>query len=311
MADKSSITKINTCNIEHCDHCLSFLKKDKLAPKIDLSRSFTKIDNKLHLGFSNAQVCPILSSYKPGTTILAGNGAVEIADGGDCWNILKTQMRYEGLMGDGKFQEGEDALTWLAAYHDFFNRTINPSSELKLITEKKVKIIQSLQSYETVPRQLHCFLCKKYHSVPYSKDTLILTTNWDLGLFHKLPNVIQLHGRCDHPKEAILPLQNISSLMAQKKEDFEKLNCGILPGPFLEQCLRTTKYFIFWGVGLNDYDGVLWHFLRGFLTANPLVKLGIATKDDPKSIEKTQKKVLRFFPPLYPNDCFCSMLNNK
>lgn len=294
--------------MQHCDHCLAFVKKTKLASKIDLSRSFTKIGNKLHLGFNNPLACPVLPAYRPDTIILAGNGAVEIVGGGNCWDVLKDKMKEEGLLGEGKYQEGEDALTWLAAYHDFFNRTVNPAPELKFITDKKVRIIQALQSCETSPKQLYCYPCQKHHVVRASEKILIMTTNWDLGLFQKFPNVIQLHGRCDYPKEAVLPLQNIAILMAQTTEDFERMNCGILPSSFLEQCLRKTKNFIFWGAGLNNYDGALWHFLRGFLAENLSVRLGIATRNDPESIKTAQKKVLRFFPPLQPKDCLCNML---
>ena len=178
---------------------------------------------------------------------------------------------------------------------------------LKSITDKKIRIIQALQPYETLPRQLHCYTCSKHHVVPASERILFLTTNWDLGLFKKFPNVIQLHGRCDYPEQAVLPLQNISVLMAQTIKDLERLNCGILPGTFLKQCLNKTKNFVFWGAGLNDYDGALWHFLRGFLAENPFVKVGIATRNDPESVKKTRKRVLRFFPPFQPNDCLCDM----
>ena len=198
-------------------------------------------------------------------------------------------------------------MTWLAAQHDFFNSTVNPAAALKFITDIKVRIIRTLQTCETIPKEMYCHTCTKYHVVPVSGKILILTTNWDLGLFKKFPNVIQLHGRCDYPEQAILPLQNISALMPQTTQDLERLNCGILPGPFLQQCLNKTKSFIFWGAGLNDYDGALWHFLRGFLAENPSVKVGIAARNDPESIKKAQKKVLRFFPPLQPKDCLCDM----
>jgi len=294
--------------MQHCEHCLAFVKKGKLASKIDLSRSFVKIDGILHLGFNRSEVCPILSNYAPDTIIFAGNGAVEIAGGADCWNILKGKMKEEGLLGAGKYQEGQDVLTWLAAQHYLFNSTVNSAPALKYITDIKTRIIRELQSYETLPREMFCHACIKHHVIPISGKILILTTNWDLGLFKKFPNVIQLHGRCDYPEQAILPLQNISALMPQTTQDLERLNCGISPGPFLQQCLNKTKSFIFWGTGLNDYDSVLWHFLRGFLAENPSVRLGISTKNDPESIEKAQKKILRFFPPLQPEDCLCDML---
>lgn len=297
--------------MQHCEHCLAFVKKGKLASKIDLSRSFTKIANKLHLGFNRAVVCPTLSAFVPDTIIFAGNGAVEIAGGGDCWDVLKDKMKEEGLLGDGKYQNGQDALTWLAAQHDFFSNTANPIRELQFITDIKVRIIQALLPYETSPRQLHCYACQKYHDLLSSKKSLILTTNWDLGLFKNFPNVMQLHGRCDHPEQAVLPLQNISALMPTTTDDLERLNCGILPGPFLQQCLNTTKHFIFWGAGLNDYDGALWHFLRGFLAENPSVKIGIATRNKLQSFKNAKEKVLRFFPPLQPSDCLWDMLPKK
>lgn len=295
-------------SMEHCEHCLAFVKRSNMASKIDLSRSFTKIEGMLHLGFSNSEVCPILSKYSPKTIILAGNGAVEIADGGNCWDVLKEKMKEEGLLGEGKYQMEEDALTWLAAQYDLFSRTVNADSALECFAGIKTRIIRALQPHETTPKDMYCHGCAQYHIVSDSEKILILTTNWDLGLFNKFPNVIQLHGRCDYPEQAILPLQNISSLMARSKEDLEKLNCGILPGPFIEQCLKKTKNFIFWGAGLNNYDAVLWHFLRGFLMENALVKVGIAVRNKPESIENARKKVVRFFPPFQPQDCLCDML---
>ncbi|MES2345837.1 MAG: hypothetical protein V4494_07875 [Chlamydiota bacterium] len=284
------------------------MKKTNFASSIDLSRSFTKIDSVLHLAFDKPEICPVLSSYVPDTIIYAGNGAVEIVEGRDCWEILKDKMKEAGLLGQGKYQEGEDVLTWLAAQHDFFSKTLKPDSNLKFITDLKVKIIQALEPCETLPREMYCHACTRHHVLPVSKKILILTTNWDLGLFKKFPNVIQLHGRCDYPEQAILPLQNISALMAQTTQDLKRLNCGIFPGPFIERCLKKTKNFIFWGAGLNDYDGALWHFLRGFLAQNPLVKVGIVARNDPESFKSVRKKVLRFFPPLQPKDCFCDML---
>ncbi len=136
--------------MQHCERCLAFVKKGKLASKIDLSRSFVKIDGILHLGFNRSEVCPTLSNYAPDTIIFAGNGAVEIAGGGDCWNILKGRMKEEGLLGTGKYQEGQDVLTWLAAQHYLFNSTVNPAPALKYITDIKTRIIRELQSYETL-----------------------------------------------------------------------------------------------------------------------------------------------------------------
>jgi hypothetical protein len=291
-----------------CDYCHYFVKEYKPASKIDLTRSLTKIEGTLHLGLNRQEICPVLSSYVPDTIIFAGDGAIEVAGGGGCWEILTYKMKREGLLGEGQYQKPEDVLTWLAAQHDFFSHTVNSTEGLKLVADKKVKIIQGLQSVETIPRQLYCHSCSKYHDVPLSGKILVLTTNWDLGLFKLFPNIIQLHGRCDHPEQAVLPLQNISSLMAKEFSDIERLNGGILPGDFLHQCLVKTKNFIFWGTGLNYYDAALWHFLRGFLAENPSVKVGIATRNKPESVEKARNKVVRFFPPLRPSECLCSML---
>jgi hypothetical protein len=294
-----------------CNHCLTIIEKFNSASKIDLTRSLTKIGGTLHLGLDRPEICPVLSSYVPDTIILAGNGAIEVSGGGDCWEILKDKMEKEGLLGEGRYQKSEDALTWLAAQQDFFSHTSNPSEGLKFVTDIKVKIIQPLQSLVTRPRQLYCHSCSKHHDVPLSEKILVLTTNWDLGLFKLFPNIIQLHGRCDHPEQAVLPLQNISSLMPKDFQDIVRLNCGILPSVFLKRCLEETKNFIFWGTGLNDYDAALWHFLRGFLITNPLVKkVGIATRNNPENVEKARNKVARFFPPLRPSECFCSMLSS-
>jgi hypothetical protein len=294
--------------MQHCDHCLALVKKGKLFSKIDLSRSFTQIGNKLHLGFSSSLACPVLAGYRPDTIILAGDGAVEMVDGGSCWKILTTKMEELGLLGPGKYQKGEDGLSWLAAQHDFFGGNSNSAHLFKPIAELKRKIVQSLQSCKTLPRALYCHQCTRYQTLHDSEKLLILTTNWDLGLFQNFQNVIQLHGRCDYPEEAILPLQNISSLMPDNLEDLERLNSGIVPGPFLQECLNTTKNFIFWGTGLNDYDAALWHFLRGFLAQKPSVKLGVATKADPESLKGAKERILRFFPPLTLSNCFCNML---
>ena len=86
--------------MHHCEHCLAFVKKGKLASTIDLSRSFVKIDGTLHLGFNRSEVFPILSNYAPDTIIFAGNRAVQISGGGNCWNILKDKMTEKGLLGN-------------------------------------------------------------------------------------------------------------------------------------------------------------------------------------------------------------------
>lgn len=65
--------------MQHCEHCLASIKKSKLASKLDLSRSFTKIGNRLHLGIDRKTVCPVLTRYIPRTIVLAGNGAVKKA----------------------------------------------------------------------------------------------------------------------------------------------------------------------------------------------------------------------------------------
>lgn len=146
---------------------------------------------------------------------------------------------------------------------------------------------------------------------PDTKNILLITTNWDLGIFNNFNNVVQLHGRCDYAEQAILPLQNISLLMPQVKEDFEKLNCGILPGIFLERCLKTTNNFIFWGTALNEYDTALWHFIRGFLKANSNVQLGIGTQNDEESYRTAKERVMRFFPTLTINNYLCQIFPSK
>lgn len=300
--------------MRHCEHCLAFIKKGKLASKIDLSMSFTKINGVLHLGFNRPQVCPTLASYIPDTVILAGNGAVEMKGGGDCWTILKKELANAGLLGpadEGKYQDELDALTWIAAHCDFFGKTIKPEAAQKLILGIKTKVIRSLHHCPTSPREMHCSACIKQLPVLDSQKLLILTTNWDLGLFNHFANVIQLHGRCDYPEQAVLPLQNISALMAQSLPDLEKLNCGILPGPFLQQCLEGAGYFVFWGTRLNIYDAALWHFLRGFLKANAKnVQLGIAARNA-ESCKKGKKLVERFFPSMPIQGCLCNMLSKK
>jgi len=117
-----------------------------------------------------------------------------------------------------------------------------------------------------------------------------------------------MHGRCDYPEQAILPLQNISLLMPQSLPELEKLDCGIFPGPFLQQCLENTQHFIFWGTELNDYDAALWHFMRGFLKSNTKnIQLGIGTRDADR-FKSGKKRVERFFPSMPIQDCLCHML---
>jgi hypothetical protein len=293
---------MNTCNA-----CTAFLKNSN----IDLKRSFTKIENKLHLGFNRPIVCPTIAQYVPDTIIFAGNGAVELSDGGDCWQILRDELRAEGLLGGQDYQEDLDALTWLTAQNDFFSKTVNPEYALEHIGSIKKRVISALNKYKTLPREIYCSACNIKSKVPLSKEILILTTNWDLGLFKTFPNVIQLHGRCDYAEQAVLPLQNISSLMAKDVQEFDKLNCGILPGPFLQQCLENTRHLIFWGTGLNDYDAALWHFMRGFLKSNVKnVQLGIAAKDQ-EGFRKGKKRVERFFPSIAIQNCLCHMLTKS
>ena len=76
-----------------CNDCHEFQNKGNNTSKINLQRSFTKINGKLHLGFDSPIVCPTVTDYVPDTIILAGNGAIENKDGEDCWTILKNQMK--------------------------------------------------------------------------------------------------------------------------------------------------------------------------------------------------------------------------
>ena len=78
--------------MDTCKDCANFLVKTIYGSKINLERSFTKIDNKLHLGFNRPIVCTTIANYNPDTIIFAGNGAVELYDGGDCWEILKNEL---------------------------------------------------------------------------------------------------------------------------------------------------------------------------------------------------------------------------
>lgn len=294
-----------------CLDCANFLTKTKYASTINLARSFTKINNHLHLGFNRPIVCPTIANYIPDTIIFAGNGAVELSEGGDCWEILKKKLTEEGLLGDFGYQDGLEALTWLAAQNDFFSKTVNPEYAVETIGSIKKRVIQTLEKHKTLAREIFCSACNKHFKVPNSAKILILTTNWDLGLFTAFKNVIQMHGRCDYPDQAVLPLQNISSIMAKDIEEFNKLNCGILPGPFLQQCIEKTNHFIFWGSGLNDYDAALWHFLRGFLKSNSRnVQIGIAARNTAR-IEEGKKRVKRFFPSIPIGDCICHISNHS
>jgi hypothetical protein len=294
--------------MQYCEYCFASIKKSKLASKLDLSRSFTKINNKLHLGIDREIVCPVLARYIPRTIVLAGNGAVKLVDGGCCWNILKIGLSKAGLFGSKGYADPLDALTWLAANHDFFNKTISTDPGADLIRRVKKETISALIDHPTSPREMTCHPCNRQHAVLDSPSILFLTTNWDLGLFRTFPNVIQLHGRCDYPDEAILPLQNISKLMVQSTQDLEKLNTGMLPATFLERCLKSAEHFILWGTKLNDYDAALWHFMHGFLMNNPKVKASVATKNDAESLKDAKTRTQRFFPHVVRADCLCDML---
>src|SRR5260221_135716 len=187
--------------MDTCVDCSNFLRKSK----VDLKRSFTKIGNKLHLGFNRSIVCPSIAQYIPDTIIFAGNGAVELSDGGDCWQVLNTALTVEGLLGNQGYQNGLEALTWLVAQNDFFSKTVNPEYAQEKIGSIKKRVIHALRKYETIPREIYCSACNKKSRVSNSKKILMLTTNWDLGLFKAFPNVIQVHGRCDYPEQAVLP----------------------------------------------------------------------------------------------------------
>jgi len=291
-----------------CNQCSDWIKRSKYKDKIDLKRSFTKIADTLHLGFDHSIVCKTVTNYIPETIILAGNGAVDVKGEGSCWGTLENKMKSEGLLGPKAYQNPLDALTWLVAHNDFLKSTINNEEPLKKIASIKERIIQTLLECDTLPREIFCTSCDKKFKLPNSEKVLILTTNWDLGLFKKFKNVIQVHGRCDYPEQAILPLQNISLLMAQTVGDIEKLNCGILPGPFLQKVLQGAKKFIFWGTGLNEYDAALWHFLGGFLRTNQHIQLGIAARNDEESYKEAKKRVTRFFSPMPIHDCLCQMI---
>lgn len=290
-----------------CNSCADWLAKGCGAGIVKLETSYTKVGGQLHLGFDDRTVCKSVADYVPETIILAGNGAVEIKGEGDCWKILEQEMREIGLVGEKGYENPLDALTWLAAHYDLFGATINSENSKQWIMEHKQKIIGALNGCETHSREMYCTYCNKRLRLPNSEKNLILTTNWDLGLFREFKNVIQLHGRCDRPVQAILPLQNISSLIVRNVEDMAK--GGILPGPFLQKCLERAKRLIFWGTGLNDYDAVLWHFLSGFLRVNPSLEIGIASKNS-EGFAESQKKVSRYFPLISINSCLCGLISS-
>lgn len=298
--------------IETCKSCTEFIKKTKNPDPSHLKKSFTKIGGCLHFAFDEKMICEKIASYVPDTIVLAGNGSVEISGGKDCWEILNEGIKKLGLVGPNGYGNGLDALTWIVAHNDMLSRTVDSSDSLDQITDYKRQIIGPLSRCETKSREVYCTCCDKKLRIPNSNKVLILTTNWDLGLFQEYKNVVQLHGRCDYSEEAILPLQNISSLMPKTPEDVTKLGSGFFPGSFLERCLKNAKAFIFWGTGLNDYDAVLWHFLRGFLKDNSLVnphfEMGIAAKNA-ASFDSTRIKVSRFFPSIPINTCLCRMFS--
>jgi len=127
--------------MDTCPACANFLKKSK----IHLEKSFTKIGNKLHLGFNRPIVCPTIAQYIPDTIIFAGNGAVEINDGSDCWMVLNKALAVEGLLGGQEgYQDGLEALTWLVAQNDFFSKMVNPEYALEHIGSIKKRVIQVL-----------------------------------------------------------------------------------------------------------------------------------------------------------------------
>lgn len=294
-----------------CGACNSYLIKANLKFQIDLASSSTKINGELHMPFDRKTDCIALTNYSPDVIILAGNGAIEVEDGLNCWDILKNTMNEIGITGPDGYKEPEEGLTWLAANIDFMGRTVNFNEADDPLLQLKKQIVGILQNYETKPRAMYCTCCNKHFKIQDSASILILTTNWDLGLFLNFRNVIQLHGRCDYPKQAILPLQNLSRLMAKETSDLKALNAGFIPGPFLQRCLNRTQKLIFWGTGLNDYDAALWHFLRGFASEknarNTDLEIGIASKDTEGFINMS-KRIGKYFPRISINNCVCKMV---
>jgi hypothetical protein len=132
-----------------------------------------------------------------------------------------------------------------------------------------------------------------------------------LGLFSHFQNVIQLHGRCDHPKSAILPQENISSLMAKDLQDLKKLGARFLPSTFLEKCFKKVNKVIFWGTKLNDYDAPLWHFIHSLYGSDKQKKdlqIGVAAKNS-EGFQNLSEQIGRYFPRIPINNCICSLLN--
>ncbi len=294
-----------------CNDCTSWLKKAPPHNQIKLENSFTKINGELHLAFDRSTDCSILANYSPDVIILAGDGAIEVDGDTNCWSILNKAMSNIGIIGPDGYKEPAEGLTWLAANLDFLSRTVNFDESEDPLLQLKAKIVGELCNCNSLPRNMYCVCCNKHFKVNDSHSVLILTTNWELGLFLNFKNVIQLHGRCDYPKQAVLPLQNLSRLMARDLEDLRRLNAGFLPSTFLKKSLNRAKYLVFWGSGINDYDAALWHFLHGFArekherTAN--LEIGIAAKDREGFVEMT-KKIGKYFPAIPINNCVCKMI---
>src|SRR5579862_5617244 len=185
-----------------CDACANWIKKTSLRNQINLENSFTKIDGELHLPFDQSTDCSILGNYSPDIIILAGNGAVEVQGNFCCWDILKNIMSKLKIIGPNDFKEPAQGLTWLAANLDFISRTVNFDENNDALVQLKGQIIGELSKCSTKPRDMCCAGCNKIFKLNDSQSMLILTTNWDSGLLSNYQNVIQLHGRCDYPKQA-------------------------------------------------------------------------------------------------------------
>lgn len=294
-----------------CKECVNWIKKVNPQHQIIVENSFTKINGKLHLPFGQSTACNVLKAYCPEVIILAGDGAIEIDGNISCWDVLKNKMVEIGIVGTDGYAEAAEGLTWLAANLDFISRTVSFDELGDPLLDLKAKIVGELCSYKSNPRKMYCSRCNKFFQVGDSDKILILTTNWELGLFHYFKNVIQLHGRCDYSRQTVLPLQNLSRLMAKDTSDLKRLNAGFLPSLFLKKCLNRARYIVFWGSGVNEYDAALWHFLHGFArekherTTN--LEIGIADKDAGSFINKVPK-VSKYFPGIPINNCICQMV---
>lgn len=306
-----STKKAKSCCLQSCcPDCLASLSYKDLRQKgWLLEKSLIRINGRLHM-----PICPHLSSFKPKTIVICGNGAVgSISNrtndpkGNNVWNLIQEAVSEFKTTPFGKGvgipSLHINCLHWAAsterliAYYgaekpgSMDQALLTPSTILRQIIAKK------LANATIRLRTVECFGCSCNECLPVSAlDSCgIITLNWDTAV-QQLPHTIHLHGKVDHPDCLVLPNQDFIKLQPQNG----KINQGFGSFHTARNWLDECQNVLLWGCRFNDYDSILLTVLTSATIAKQK-HLNFFICNPNKS--DLQEKLFDYFPLANFTDC--------